>query len=152
MILQNNNTLRLHLIFLWFLLIIPLVGCQIKLIADYDEKTDKAVTALHRGTETFLIQAQQNIGSPKWDYENKKDFYNKTKVDISVIEVRARALPKNEITIKQLNLLSKNFEALESLHKGGKLSIPVIENLRGSFNSAFTAILKLEMAKKRGND
>jgi len=128
------------------------VGCQVKLIADYDETIDKAITALHRKTETFLIQAQQNIGSPNWEYENRKDFYNKVKVDISVIQVRTRALPKNEITIKQLNLLAKNFETLESLHRNGKFSKPVIENLRGSFNASFTAILKLEMAKKRGDD
>ena len=152
MILKNKNILRPHLIFLWFLLIIPLVGCQVKLIADYDKTIDKAVTALHRKTETFLVQAQQNIGSPKWEYENKKDFYNKVKVDISVIQVRAAAQPKNQKTIEQLHELSKAFEGLESLHRDGKLSKPVIENLRGAFNIIFTAILKLEMDKKRGSD
>lgn len=149
---KNKIYLRLHLVFLWFLLIIPLAGCQVKLIADYDETIDNAVTALHRKTETFLIQAQQNIGSQEWEYQNKKDFYSDAKVDISAIQVRASASPKNEITIKQLNLLSENFESLETLHKSGNLSKPVIENLRVSFNVGFTAILKLEMAKKRGDN
>ena len=149
---KNKIISSLHLVFLWFLLIVPLVSCQIQLIADYDETIDKAVTALHRKTATFLIQAQQNIGSPEWEYQNKRDFYNGVKVDISAIQVRAMALPKNEITIKQLNLLSENIKTLESLHMAGKFSEPVIENLRGSFNAGFTAILKLEMAKKRGDN
>lgn len=133
-------------------MIVPLVNCQIKLIANYDEKTDKAVTALHRKTETFLIQAKQNLGLPDWEYKNKREFNSDVRVDISSIQVRAMALPKNEITIKQLNLLSENIKILESLHMAGNLSEPVIENLRGSFNASFTAILRLEMAKKRGDD
>ena len=129
-----------------------MVSCQVKLIAEHDEKIDKAITTLHRKTENFLIQAQQNIGSSDWKYQNKREFYNDVKVDISAIQVRAKAFPKNEITIQQINLLLENIKTLETLHKEGNLSKPVIENIRISFNASFTAILKLEIAKKKGGN
>jgi len=143
-----------------FVLLI-LSGCSVKLISSYDEATDKAVTALQRKVETFLVALESQEGLPECVYDNHKKFYEEAKVDISAIRVRAEAIPKNEITIKQVALLSNSLNLLEQLHQlkkklsneQGKLiciSKEEIAPLRTAFNASFTAILKLELAKKRG--
>ncbi len=60
------------------------------------------------------------------------------------------------MTVDQVGLLSKSLDSLEQLHKGklkrGRscFSKEEIEPVRRSFNASFIAILKLELAKKRG--
>ena len=126
-------------------------GCTVRLISSYDEKTDKAITDLHKKFETFFLTLESQEGLPECKYENHTEFYKDAKVSISAIEVRARAIPDNEITIKQIVLLGENIELLEQLHIYSCLTKEQIEPLRVSFNSGFTAILKLELAKKRGD-
>ena len=133
-----------------------LSGCTLKLISSYDEETDKSVMALQRKIETFLVRLEGLDGSPECKYDHHKAFYAGAKVEVSAIQVRAAAMPENEITIEQVGLLSESLSTLEKLHKGklkkGRncFSIEEIEPLRQGFNASFTAILKLELAKKRG--
>lgn len=129
---------------------IALPGCAVKLISSYDETTDKAVTALQKKTESHLVSLESLEGLPECKYDKHKAFYNEAKVDVSAIEVRATAVPKNEITTQQTQLLARSLESLEKLHKIACLSKDQIKPLRSSFNSSFTAILKLELAKRRG--
>ena len=82
-------------------------------------------------------------------------FYLDSKVDLSSIKVRAAAMPQNDITVQQLDLLASSLDSLEALHKikdkkSTCLSQAEITPLRVAFNSSYTAILKLELAKKRG--
>ena len=122
-----------------------------KLISSYDESTDRAVTQLQRDIETFFVTVERQAGMPECEYENHVEFYQDSKVAISAIEVRARAIPKNEITIEQIALLKDSMDKLEQLHELGCFSPGQVENLRNSFNTSITAILKLELAKKRGD-
>ena len=131
-------------------LVIVQTGCTVRLISSYDDKTDNAITDLHKKFEIFFLTLESQEGLPECKYENHTEFYKDAKVSISMIEVRARAIPDNEITIKQIALLKENIELLEQLHIYSCLSKEQIEPLRISFNSGFTAILKLELAKKRG--
>lgn len=158
--LRKINPLRLILL-LSFLAAIS--GCTVKLIASYDETTDKNVTSLQRKMETFLTDLESKDGVPECSYANNTDFYKESKVDLSEIKVRAEAIPKNDITIKQIALLESSLVDLELLHKlkdkktkeTGSLnciSTNEIVPLRSAFNSSFTAILKLELAKKRGDE
>ena len=126
------------------------VGCQLKLVADYDEVTDQAVTALQRDVERFFIDIERNIYTPEADYENYVDFYSEARAEINVIRVRAAARPKNEITVEQLNLLEQNLRNLEELHQIGFDDPEELQPLRSAFRSGFQAILTLELAKKRG--
>jgi hypothetical protein len=142
---------RLLKIFLALLVLsILFCGCTVKLISSYDENTDKAVTKLQKDFETFFVTVESQAGLPECKYKNHKAFYLDSKVAISAIDVRAKAIPNNEITIEQVGLLKKNIALLEKLHKLGCFTPGQVENLRNSFNSSITAILKLELAKKRG--
>lgn len=139
-----------------FLVVVCLVatlglsGCTVKLISSYDATTDRTVTALQRKTEAHLVTLEAVEGLPECTYDNHKPFYDEAKVDISAITIRAAAIPKNEITTKETVLLSNNLENFEKLHKIACLSKDQIALLRSHFNSSFTAILKLELAKRRG--
>lgn len=128
-----------------------LSGCTVKLISSYDETTDRTVTALQRKTEAHLFTLETVEGLPECTYDHHKPFYDEARVDISAITVRAAAIPKNEITTKETILLSNNLENFEKLHKIACLSKDQITLLRTHFNSSFTAILKLELAKRRGD-
>jgi hypothetical protein len=125
-------------------------GCTVKLISSYDDTMDNAVTDLNKMVERFFLILESKEGLPECDYKHYTEFYYDTKALISTIDVRAQAIPDNDITIEQIVLLKENIELLEKLHKLGCLSKEQIEALRISFNSSFTAILKLELAKKRG--
>ena len=140
--------LQTFLVSLAFL--IALSACSIKLVSNYDETTDKAVTELQKDFETFFLTVDSQAGLPECTYENHSKFYQSAKIAISAVEVRARAIDKNEITVEQVGLLKSNLTSLEKLHKLGCFTSGQVENLRNSFNSSFTAILKLELAKKRG--
>jgi hypothetical protein len=129
---------------------LALPGCAIKPISSYDETTDKTVTALQKKTAAHLVSLQSLDGLPECKYENHKSFYEEAKVDVSAIEVRAAAIPKNEITTEQAQLLANSLDSLEKLHKIACLSKDQIKPLRIQLNSSFTAILKLELAKRRG--
>ena len=129
---------------------LTLSGCVIKLVSSYGVTTDRTVTALQKKTEAHLIALEAVEGLPECKYEEHKQFYGEAKVDVSAIAVRAAAIPKNEITSEQVMLLSKSLESLEELHKIACLSKNQISPLRTQFNSSFIAILKLELAKRRG--
>ncbi|UCC84278.1 MAG: hypothetical protein JSW46_04940 [Gemmatimonadota bacterium] len=126
------------------------LGCQIKLVADYDEITDRSVTALQREFELFFIDVERNLYTPDAVYDNYIGFYDEVRAELSVIRVRAAARPKNEITVEQLDLVAQNVDNLEELHKLGFESPEELEPLRAAFQQSFQAILTLELAKKRG--
>lgn len=135
---------------LFLAVLLGLSGCTVKLVSSYDEATDRAVTRLQRKVETFLVDLGSEAGSPKCAYDNHKAFYRDAKVDVSAIRVRAAAISQNELTVEQLRLLDDSLNKLEKLHKIGCPSTDQLNALRTAFNSSFTAILKLELAKKRG--
>ncbi|SEH88270.1 hypothetical protein SAMN05660691_01931 [Rheinheimera pacifica] len=131
-------------------LLLLLSGCTVKLISSYDEKTDNAVTALQKDVTLFFITVQSQAGLPECNYSNHIGFYQQAKVDLSAIAVRSKAIAANEITVEQVELLQDSLTALEQLHQLGCFTPSQVDNLRTSFDSSITAILKLELAKKRG--
>ncbi len=146
---RQSSIQRFLLVFLQGLLILLLTQCTVKLIADYDEVTDKAVTALQRKVNGFLVGLERLIGTPEAAYEKHTKFYDEVRVDIDAIRVRAGARLKNEITVKQLNLVRESMNQLEELHKLGFSKVEQVEVVRKGLDIHFTAILKLELAKKR---
>jgi hypothetical protein len=123
-------------------------GCAIRLIADYDQKIDDGVTALQKKTEAFLIKLERTCQKPEGEYSNHISFYDEAKVELSALQVRADAVALNELTSVELKDLQDSFEKMEEQHKLGFTPIVVAET-RKILNSHFTAILMLEVRKKR---
>jgi hypothetical protein len=126
-----------------------LSGCAVKLIADYDPKTDEAVTQLHHKFESFFVDLESQVGSEEAEYRHHVRFYKDIRVDVSALKLRASAIPMNEITLKQIAFLEENIALLEEIHKEGIADIEVVQVPRDDFNTALSNILKLELAKRR---
>lgn len=125
------------------------MGClSVRLMADYDRKIDDGITELQRKTEAFLIKIERIAETPEGIYTKHIGFYDEVKVDLSALKVRADAIALNDLTSQQIGWLQDSFKKLEEQHKRGLKGV-MIESMRQSLNTQFTAILKLEVAKKR---
>lgn len=134
---------------------IGLTGCtNVQLVGPYDQQTVDAVTALLKKIESQLIRLERILETPTPEaadqakYERYADFYDEIKLDLSLIRVRANALPQNERTVKQIDELGAAIGNFEQLHKGG-LNRQVVSTSRRILSQAIEAILKAEFAKKR---
>ncbi len=136
--------------FLTLLFVLAMSGCSVQLVSHYDEKTDALVTQLQKEIATFFVTVEGQEGLPECQYDNHQTFYLNSKVAISALQVRAKAIPNNAITITQIGLLNDSLGQLEQLHQLGCFTANTVTSVRTSFNSSITAILKLELAKKRG--
>lgn len=137
--------------FLLGMLILLVTSCSsIRLISDYDEITDKAVTALQEKVSRFFVKVDSQIGTDSAKYDNYKAFYQDVKVDLNTLKIRADAIDKNTIVQNQIAELTNMTDKLEQLHKIGFATVDQLKPLRQPFNSAFTAIIKLQLGLKRG--
>jgi len=123
------------------------VGCtSVQLIADYNQKIDDGVTDLQKKTDTLLIKLERQ---PE-PYSKHVAFYDDAKVQLSLLKTRADAIAFNSITSNQIDLLKSSYAEMETTDKKTGLRPILIPTLQDSFDRQFTAILKLEEAKKRG--
>ncbi len=157
---MKETQLSFHLAVRTFVLCLLLAssGCTVKLIANYDESTDRAVTTLQRKLATFFVDVESKLGTPDEAHENYIDTYKELRVDISAIKLRVSALPKNKITEDQIEALENNMTLLETLHQTGfaigniEAKKQVLMDTQKSFDTSLAAILRLELAKKRGDN
>ncbi len=133
------------------LLLLTVVGAAacstIRLISDYDPIIDESVTALQKDVDTFLTQLERDE-APTFD--DSREAYEKMLVDLRAIQVRASAQTKNELIIQQLDLVADNLALMAEAHREGIEDPQEIELFRNSLQAQFRAILKLELAKRRG--
>lgn len=149
---RDASVLRLMMAVLVSVMIIS--GCTVTLVSKYDEQTDTNVTALQKKLDTYFLKLG-GASYPDCSFAANKSFYDEVNIQLSSAQVRANAIPKNDITIQQLDALSKAIADLENAQKirDGKsscLPVEIVKTDRTMFNSIFTAILKFEIAKKRG--
>ncbi len=136
---------------LTLLLLLTVVGASacssIRLISDYDPIVDEAVTALQKDVDTFLTRLDDTEPPT---VEEATTVFDELQVDLRAIQVRASAQTKNELIIQQLDLVADNVELLAEAYLEGIEDPQEIELFRNTFQTQFRAILKLELAKRRG--
>jgi len=131
---------------------LALTGCAIRLAADYDEQIDRAATALQQEMDRHLTGLELLGTSPDAAFANNRQFYADYGVKLRAVRVRALGKAKNEITIQQLDNMANSLEQLRKLHEEqGGISPAFIKTSRELFNSGWAAVLKWEMAKRRGS-
>src|SRR4051812_22254782 len=138
------------------LIALGLSSC-VTLMAPYDEKIDEMTTSLQRkiSTELESLSAAQ---SPDCLYPNHASFYRDVRVDLSALEVRAEAHELNDLTIGQIQEFRGAIDALEKLHRhasntgdtGRCMQANEFPDVQRGINQITAAIVKLELAKKRG--
>ncbi len=96
----------------------------------------------------FFVKMERQIGLPESKYEKYIDFYDDVKTDLSVLEVRSRAIPKSEIVQQQLKLVQSQISNLEKLHKLGFNSYEELTPIRNALDNSFAAMIQLQMSLK----
>jgi PBP1b-binding outer membrane lipoprotein LpoB len=124
-------------------------GCfSVKFVADYDEAVDKQVTELYRNISIYM---QDLVNTPQVsaaDSIARARKYNNIQLDIGTLKLRASAKDKNDEQIQQVDLLADSWESIAKL-KALKATPKEFINAQSGLETSLTAILKLELAKKK---
>ena len=131
-------------------ILLALGACSLVSVSPYDSSADKAITKLHKQTAEFFAESAKASDEAGCGYSDHLSFYQNSKVSMSSLLVRARAMADNNLTVSQLELLSSSYVNLAQLHQLGCFTSAQVNELWVSFDASFSAILKLELAKKYG--
>jgi 6-phosphofructokinase len=135
----------------WCALAVLNASCAIRLAADYDEQIDRAATSLQQEMDAHLTKLELLGTKPSAAFANHEQFYADYGVKLRSVRVRALGHAKNDITVQQLDNMAKSLIALRDQHeRGGTLSAAFINTTRELFNTGWAAVIKWEIAKKRG--
>jgi len=162
----------------------------VQFVSTYDAQTDSAAQTMQHDIATFFVKMATSAVPADTSFAANQDFYQRETVNIGAMQLRAAQIPKNELTIEQLQLIRDNLAFLALLHKhcvAGPLTdaqkaavhqsgidasldchvasgasadkpgqgamtldsfwVPV---LSGQFDTSLGAVMRLELAKKRG--
>lgn len=120
-------------------------GCAVKLVSDYDEITDQSISNINSHISSYLYEPT----TPEFGItDDGMEFYKSVRQEIRNLKFRAKSIPNNEITLKQLDILEDQIDLFEIRDADGYL--PEENILFASyFEQTCGAILKFEIAKKR---
>lgn len=134
-------------------MVLVALACAVRLVSEYDDVTDRSVSALQGDVDSFLRRIAR-LKAPACTWARQDEFYDHAYSAVSTLAVRNRARPKNGITVQQIELLDSSLATLERLHKlkgdSACFNPEEVAPLRANFETTFTAILRFELAKKRG--
>lgn len=142
----------LHITALAVFCIIFASCAHVTLIAPYDERIEKGITELQKDTTAFFVKIERQGGSNIEDYNKHTEFYDKAKVTVRSLMIRAGATSQNEITKQQIQILMEKYDTLENQHKTTGLTPHTIKPLETSFDVIFRTILTLEVAKNNSKN
>lgn len=129
-----------------------LAAClSVKFVSDYDPEIDRGVTEFQRRVGRHLAGLERKLEAGGATYgPADADVYAGLAVDLAVLETRAALADKNEITVQQLQTLARQVRRLEAMHQEG-IAANDLPPLRTAFAVSCEAILRFELAKRRGN-
>jgi hypothetical protein len=126
-----------------------LIACTVSLISPYNSKLVKNLNVLQNNINTILEGGKQDIHQPRSDYTKHASTYTKLNASLNTVISEVRAIPNSQTTLRQLRLLAKSLKEIQQLHQKGFKKLEVITILQDSINNEFTAIYKLQYAKKQ---
>ncbi len=166
---MNRMSLSRNPVFKYWVAIlcaILLAGCAgAKLISDYDEVTDKSLTAIQQKTDDFIETLITQSGTDEAAFSKHQAFYSDIGQQLRRLEFRVNSIPKNDKTIdlvKKIRLVilgegkcTEEGTSLRDLHcmpmsKDRGPSAMALEICRRNVNQTISAALSLELAKKQG--
>lgn len=139
------------LLLLLLVALAPAACVTVRLVGDYDEKVDLAATQLQRQMDAHLTRLESlPAGDAGRAYAPNQQFYLDYGVDLRALETRVAGVPRNGITLQQIDLMESSLEQLRGTHQAqNDLSTGAIGQYRTLFNTAWRAILAFELGKKR---
>ncbi|MDP1991493.1 MAG: hypothetical protein Q8K00_10770 [Syntrophales bacterium] len=162
-ILRKAQIVRM-LVVAWIALLLS--GCMtMRLISDYDEPTDKALTAIQHAADDFITKLVADAPSEQNGFDRHKQFYADIDQQLRRLEFRVMSIPKNSQTVTLVgnvrtallgegkctaegNSLRDLHCIPENLAKGpSKTALQIAQRY---INQTIGAALALELAKKQG--
>jgi hypothetical protein len=132
------------------LVMVALQGCApVRLVGDYDEHIDQGVTALQHDTDAFIESLDPGADAPVVAYADNHEYYDKARVAISGLRVRADAIERNSLTVQMLDNLRNGVNLFEQAHRRGGLTAMQLGRYQKGFNRHFTSLLTFELQKRR---
>jgi len=135
-----------------------LTACSVQLIAAYDEYTVRKTADVHELCESLFLAIEKAASTPEREddlYPKFERTYDQIVVGLRVLEVRAAALERNEITVEQVHGWLESMLKIQDLHraksaKSEGFSADAISVLREPIAQQVRSILVLQLALKRG--
>lgn len=141
------------------LLSISLFSCSVLLIGAYNQNVDENIQTISKDISTLFVQTESNVNEGKdYSYSALRDSYIKIEGEIQSCIVTVSSLPKYNIVLAQMKLLSNAEIALKNDHMSGfvapaitdkKEIIKAIEIDKSGFTIALTAMIRLQEGLKR---
>jgi len=145
---KNKNTSWLWLICISIILV---QSCTtVKIPNDYDELTNKTLAELQQSVSQYFVSIERHHGKPMAKSAHYDQFFDDAKVKLNTLEIRTAAIENNELVHQQILELQEMIRDLERLHQIGFKTVEEIHELQKPFTRAFTSILKLQLALRRG--
>ena len=128
--------------------LIALAGsCPLLPSAPYDPVFDTQVVALRKDVSAFFDELEACAGKPAGTYSAFSTEYRTFSNSIADLRGLAVRHPRNDATVKSLDLLRENFDKVEAMHRDGLLPEEV-EILRPLVDTQLRLIVDLERAKR----
>lgn len=145
-----KNFYRRHIYLICIFSLLVLNCTTTKLPSDYDEITTKTLAELQQSVSTYFVRVERNLNTPMAQITQFIPFFDDAKVKLNTLEIRTAAIENNQLTHQQILELQEMIRNLEKLHEIGFKSAEEIHELQKPFTRAFTSILKLQLALRRG--
>lgn len=145
-----------------------LAACSgMRLISDYDEATDKSLTALQASADDFIAKLAKDAPSDKNAFDKHQAFYDESDQQLRRLEFRVASIPNNGKTVKLVGdvrsaLLGEGKcdatgTSLRDLHcmpasRARGPSKTALEIAARNVNQTLGVALALEIAKKQGQE
>jgi hypothetical protein len=145
---NKNMAMRNQLILktgVWTFTVFFLIGCSISLISKYDEVIDHGITDFQKKMDLHFIQKQRNPTSPF-----SEGFFDSVMIDLRLLEKRASFAPKDSETTISIRSLIDQVKTIESIETDNREKSKFYERSQTTIDRDCNEILKLELAKKRG--
>ena len=130
---------------------IPLLlgSCSpLRFTQDYDDTSERKIAQLQEKFSRFFVRMERSAGTPEGNLVKYQDFYEDVRTEIDVLQARNRAIPKSGTTEEQLELLHKEVDQLEMLHRNGFRGYEELLPLKNGLQGTLIAMQKYQFTLK----
>ena len=141
--------MRLCRVFILFIgSLFLLSACTVRFISNYNGGMVAQLQQIQQKINTILIMDLSVFGQKKLTRVSVTDTFVSIRVVMTDLISTAKAIPNNESTIEQLQVLQKSIQQLLALRKAGFSSKPEIKLLISTVNDDFTSVYELQNLKR----
>lgn len=133
------------------LVAIPLIffSCKpVRLVQDFDDTTERRLLQVQDKCSRFFVRMERQAGTVDASVAKYVDFYEDVRTDIDVLLARSRAITGSGTTMEQLDLLRREIDQLEDLHRKGFKSWEEVKPLHDGIEGTLVAMQKYQFTLK----